>query len=112
MQGEITVTSRPYEGTTFTISLPFETVAEQPIRPLPELSGIACIVVESSGYSTADLVAYLEHGGASSQVAADTHSAAQIAGGCPHPSLQSSISSRVPSWWTRPCAPFRTCTTC
>lgn len=85
MQGEITVTSRPYDGTTFTISLPFDALAEQPIRPLPELSGIACIVVESSDYSTADLVAYLEHGGASLQVAADTHSAAQIAAGLSAP---------------------------
>lgn len=79
MNGEITVTSKPSDGTTFTITLPFETATEQPIRAPQELSGITCIVMENPGYNTADLCAYLEYGGAIVQITDDLLSAAQIA---------------------------------
>jgi signal transduction histidine kinase/CheY-like chemotaxis protein/HPt (histidine-containing phosphotransfer) domain-containing protein len=79
MQGEMAVTSRLGEGSIFTVSVPFEVAAEQPAHILPDLSGLHCIVVESSGFNANDLAIYLEHAGAQVHLAADAAAAAQIA---------------------------------
>jgi PAS domain S-box-containing protein len=79
MQGEMAVTSRIGEGSIFTVSVPFEVAAEQPARILPDLSGLHCIVVESTGFNANDLAIYLEHAGAQVHLAADAAAAAQVA---------------------------------
>jgi two-component sensor histidine kinase len=79
MQGEIEVASTPGVGSTFTVTLPFEAAAEQPVRSFPDLSGLDCIVVEKSGLEANDLRVYLEHAGAQVYLAADATVAAQAA---------------------------------
>jgi PAS domain S-box-containing protein len=64
MNGEISVTSAPDEGATFTVTLPMEPVSEQPERVLPDLSGLLCMLVESPGIDADSLTTYLEHAGA------------------------------------------------
>nr|WP_323134656.1 PAS domain S-box protein [Aromatoleum toluclasticum] len=65
MQGDITVCSEPGHGSTFTVTIPFVQADEQPVRPLPELGGIHCVLVDSPDFNADDLRAYLEHAGAS-----------------------------------------------
>jgi len=85
MQGEIAVESTLGVGTTFTISLPLEIAAEQPVRILPDLSGLDCIVLESPEINAAELRVYLEHAGAKVHLAADAETAKQIATRLPAP---------------------------
>lgn len=79
MQGEIAVSSTPGRGSTFTVTLPVEVAADQPVRPVPDLHGLDCVVVESPELDTTDLCAYLEHAGARVYRAADGAAAARIA---------------------------------
>ncbi|MGB9128079.1 MAG: response regulator [Thiobacillus sp.] len=79
MQGEITVESTLGAGSTFTVSLPFERAAEQPLRSQPDLSGLDCIVLESPNFHAGDLRAYLEHAGARVHLASDAAAAARLA---------------------------------
>ena len=65
MGGQIAVNSAPGEGTTFTVLLPLEAVAEQPDKTLAQkLAGIRCILLPSQSYIADDLQEYLEHAGA------------------------------------------------
>ncbi|MDX9768713.1 MAG: PAS domain S-box protein, partial [Ectothiorhodospiraceae bacterium] len=64
MQGGIAVASEPGEGSTFTVTLPFDVPAEQPVRELPDLGGIDCILVENRELDVGGLRIYLEHAGA------------------------------------------------
>lgn len=79
MQGEIAVESTLGEGTTFTVTLPFELAPEQPVSSLPDLSGLECIVLESPEINAGDLRVYLEHVGAKVHLAADAATAVRIA---------------------------------
>jgi signal transduction histidine kinase/DNA-binding response OmpR family regulator len=79
MQGEIAVESTPGAGSAFTVSLPFELAAEQPLRSQPDLSGLDCIVLESPHFHAGDLRAYLEHAGARVHLASDAAAAARLA---------------------------------
>ena len=81
MQGDIAVASKPDSGTTFTVTLPFEAVADQPPPAQPQLEGFTCIVVDEPNLHTADMRAYLENAGATVLLATDGPAAAQLAAG-------------------------------
>jgi signal transduction histidine kinase/HPt (histidine-containing phosphotransfer) domain-containing protein len=70
MQGRILVDSTPGVGTTFTVQLPFESVADTAALSLPDLSGVECVVVDSPDGVACDLRRYLEHAGARVTIAA------------------------------------------
>jgi PAS domain S-box-containing protein len=79
MNGSITVKSQLGEGSTFTVSLPFEIYQKEPLSPLPVLSDTKCILVEGSVFKTDDLRAYLEHSDAKVQVVCNHPEALHIA---------------------------------
>ncbi len=76
MNGEIKVESELGAGATFTVVLPFELPAEQPAPILPDISGVACVIVASATRDFANVRSYLEHAGAQVHVAADVAEAA------------------------------------
>ncbi|KUE84691.1 hypothetical protein ASL20_32520 [Cupriavidus necator] len=68
LEGDISVSSQPGEGSVFSATLPFE-MAEQPAPPCdPALPGIDCILVESRLFSAEDLGTYLIDAGASVRI--------------------------------------------
>lgn len=87
MEGHIDVTSTPGHGATFIVNMPFDAAAEQPPRSTPDLSGLACIVVNSTALNPDDLRIYLEHAGATVHLAADEASAARMAAELPMPAV-------------------------
>ena len=64
MGGEIHVQSRPDEGSTFEVVLPFEASASTGPAPTLELAGLKCLIVARPGLEADDLRRYLEHAGA------------------------------------------------
>jgi len=64
MHGAIAVESTPGMGSIFTVTLPLEIAAEQPVRELPDLADIRCVVVRAPEMNADDLGVYLEHAGA------------------------------------------------
>jgi PAS domain S-box-containing protein len=64
--GDIEVDSSEGVGTTFTVTIPVRPSAVQPIRTLPDVAGLHCVVVRTpDDFGEAnDLTAYLQHGGA------------------------------------------------
>ncbi|MDP3873900.1 MAG: response regulator [Methyloversatilis sp.] len=74
MQGDITVDSTPGTASTFTVTLPFDVPDEQPVRALPDLSGLDCIVLDGPNIHADDLRTYLEHAGARVHRAGDASS--------------------------------------
>ncbi|AKU11477.1 sensory transduction histidine kinase [Azoarcus sp. CIB] len=85
MQGEIEVRSEPGAGSTFTVTIPFVQSDEQPVRTVPELGSVNCVVVDSPEFNTEDLRVYLEHAGASVFPADDEAAAGVIAAGLAAP---------------------------
>jgi len=79
LHGEIMVESTLGIGSTFTVTMPFEVPSRQPVRSLPGLSGLDCILVDGPSINANDLRAYLEYAGARVHLAADSAEAAQIA---------------------------------
>ncbi len=90
MHGDIDVSSTPGIGSVFTVTLPFMPT-EKPLphepswprpQPLPDVSGISCILVgDGLELCSNGLRAYLEYGGALVDEAADGAAAARIAAG-------------------------------
>src|SRR5690606_412109 len=70
MHGEIAVQSTPDVGSVFTVTLPFDVPAEQPLRPKPDLSGVECLLLESPELDAQDLALYLEDAGARTRILA------------------------------------------
>ncbi len=65
MLGEITVESRPGEGTRFIVTLPMNPVAGAPAEALPSLSGLDCILIRGTDITdAADLSAAVATAGA------------------------------------------------
>lgn len=62
--GEIAVASTLGEGSTFTVTVPFEETIGQLERAPIDLSGIACVVEGSQDFRTEVVRAYVEHAGA------------------------------------------------
>ncbi len=71
MGGEITVTSAPDAGTTFTVTLPMTAAPGGPSRPGPDLTGLVCVLIRDETFDMADLAAYLRHAGADATLADD-----------------------------------------
>jgi signal transduction histidine kinase/CheY-like chemotaxis protein/HPt (histidine-containing phosphotransfer) domain-containing protein len=78
MDGEIHVDSALGEGSTFTVTLPFEAVPASTKRRDPDVAALDCIVVGSDANAD-DLRAYLEHAGARVHRVPDLHAAAREA---------------------------------
>jgi hypothetical protein len=76
MHGDIAVTSTPGMGSTFCVTLPFQTPFEQPVNAFPDLSRLDCILVESPDLDAGDLAIYLEHAGARVRFATSLEAAA------------------------------------
>jgi signal transduction histidine kinase/CheY-like chemotaxis protein/HPt (histidine-containing phosphotransfer) domain-containing protein len=79
MQGEITVESSPGQGSTFTVTLPFDVPDEQPAPSLPHLQGVTCVLVSNPNLALDTLRTYLECAGVSVHVVDDAMAAAQRA---------------------------------
>ncbi|MFL5285276.1 MAG: ATP-binding protein [Rhodopila sp.] len=79
-QGTIEVDSAPGAGTTFTMVLPFEIVANRPAAVRLDLSGINCVLAWSADVpEAADLQGYLAAAGARTHIAADLPQAMALA---------------------------------
>ncbi len=64
MGGRISVASAPGDGSIFTVELPFEVPDEQPVKNLPNVAGVHCLLHDEPGIEAGDIAAYLEHAGA------------------------------------------------
>ncbi len=71
MGGAISVESVPNEGSVFTVTWPVEILPDPPVRVLPDLSALVCVILESPRFEAGDLRVYLEYAGASVHLAAD-----------------------------------------
>ncbi|MBK7261772.1 MAG: PAS domain S-box protein [Rubrivivax sp.] len=87
MDGEIAVRSRTGEGSTFTLTLPMDPLAEQPAQVLPELLGIHCLLSETPDLDIDGLTAYLQAAGARVHRVSDMDAGEQIAKGIVGPKV-------------------------
>ena len=85
--GEISVTSTLGEGSTFSVLLPTEASAVQPVLDLPDVSDVACILVhhEDAPGEAADLATFLRHRGARVTLASTVDEAEHLAAAWPPP---------------------------
>ena len=71
MGGSIMVRSTPGAGSVFTVTLPVDVATEPVQEPLPDLSGVRCVVLEGPRFEAQDLCAYLVFAGARVHVLAN-----------------------------------------
>jgi CheY-like chemotaxis protein/HPt (histidine-containing phosphotransfer) domain-containing protein len=64
LDGDIQVESELGEGSRFTVTLPFEPAAEQPLTQAPDLGGVQCVLVEGDRREADGLSGYVETAGA------------------------------------------------
>jgi PAS domain S-box-containing protein len=79
MDGRLDVTSRPGEGSTFSVWLPVRSA--QPAPTADDLQDLDCIVVDDGELPCEDLRAWLEHAGARVHRATDVQAGAALARG-------------------------------
>ena len=75
MEGTIAIDSRPGQGTTVRMTLPFALADTDGDGNTPDLAGVHCLIVATGGIPGADWRTYLRHAGARADCVADLDSA-------------------------------------
>ncbi|MBK7062527.1 MAG: hypothetical protein IPH51_19585 [Rubrivivax sp.] len=109
MDGEIAVRSPHWRGSTFTLTLPMDPLAEQPAQVLPELLGIHCLLSETPDLDIDGLTAYLQAAGARVHRVSDMDAGEQIAKGIVGQGGNPLRRQAAPSSYRQSSAPATTC---
>lgn len=98
MEGEITVESTLGAGSLFSFTLPFDVAPDQASRNQPDITGLYCLLVESSDLNSADLRSYLEHAGARVHLISDPAAVTAILTALATPAVILLTATQVPQY--------------